>query len=215
MAQVKLRKDFYGTKIAKVSSDYLYVTIEFDYSGPAQTLEIEVTSGKRGAWGDYDQESPAYYHSKSVYESDYLRHYSFSCGLPLSFWGTRQIDDCAVEVVIRGEGVYDDAVFWDAYTVNLAPAGISFQIGIWGVPDFGSYQKWWAYYWDPGINDFVDCGKWYYSYQKISFSNVQSGGYLAVFLMRNSTVSSQYTSPTFEAVDGGSYTYDVQTGRIY
>jgi len=94
------------------------------------------------------------------------------------------------------------------------PVGITFQVSIWGIPAFGSYQKWWAYYWDPGINDFVDCGKWYRSYEKITFSNVKSGGYLAVFLMRNSTVSPQYTSPTFDAVDGGSYQYDVQLGRV-
>lgn len=99
--------------------------------------------------------------------------------------------------------------------VEEVPVGISFQISIWGIPpDFGDYDKWCCYYWDPGINDFVGDGKWYYPYQKIGFSNVKSGGYLAVFLMRNSTVSSQYTSPTFDAVDGGVYQYDVQLGRV-
>lgn len=92
--------------------------------------------------------------------------------------------------------------------------GISFQMSIWGVPDFGSYQKWCCHYWDPGINDFVGDGKWYYSYQKIAFSNVKTGGYLAVFLKRNETVSPQYNSPTFEAVDGGIYQYDVYLGRV-
>jgi len=97
-----------------------------------------------------------------------------------------------------------------------APVGISFKVSIWGIPsDFGSYEKWFAHYFDPGIDDFVSCGKWYSSSEKIPFNNVQSGGYLAVFLKKNSTVSSQYTSPIFQAADGGSYTYDVQYGRIY
>lgn len=101
-------------------------------------------------------------------------------------------------------------------TIEEVQVGIDFKVAIWGIPsDFGNYQKWWAYYFDPGINDFVSCGKWYNSYDKIPFSNVQAGGFFAVFLKKDSTISSQYNSPTFQAVDGGSYTYDVQYGRIY
>jgi hypothetical protein len=102
------------------------------------------------------------------------------------------------------------------FTIGGTAGGtIGFQVSIWGVPDFGIYQQWWAYYWDPGIGDFVSCGKWYSSSSKIAFSNVKPGGYFAVFLMKDSTVSSQYTSPTFQAVNGGSYTYDVQMDAIY
>jgi len=103
---------------------------------------------------------------------------------------------------------------WGVITISTVPVGVSFQVSIWGTPAFGSYQKWWANYWDPGISNFVGDGKWYYSYQKISFSNVKTGGYLAVFLMRDSTVSPQYTSPTFQAVNGGIYQYDVQLGKV-
>ncbi len=123
MAEVRLRKDFHGTLIPKVSSDSLRVKVEFDYKGPAQTLDIESNTGKRGLWGDYDQESPTYHDSKYVSKSDTFRSYTFTRYIPLSFWGSRQIDDCAVEIVIRGEGVYADAVLWDAYTVNIAPPG--------------------------------------------------------------------------------------------
>lgn len=120
MAEVRLRKNFYGTKIPKTSYDTLLVFIGLNYKGPAQTLDIELNSGKRGLWGDYDQESPTYHFpGRPVYASDTFRSYTFGIGMPLSFWGDRKIDDCAVEVVIRGEGVYDDAVLWDAYTVNL------------------------------------------------------------------------------------------------
>lgn len=116
--EVRLRLDFYGTKIPKVSSDNLSVTVLYDYKGPAQTLDIEVNTGKRGLWGDYDQESPAYHYAREVYASDILKRYGLLAKIPLSFWGDRVIDDCAVEVVIRGEGVYADAVLWDAYTVR-------------------------------------------------------------------------------------------------
>lgn len=135
MAEVKLRKDFYGTKIPKVSSDSIRITVGFSYKGPAQTLDIETNTGKRGLWGDYDQESPTYHDSKAVYASDTFRSYTFSRSIPLSFWGDRRIDDCAVEVVIRGEGVYADAVIWDAYTVNIEVVGYILDVAsdpIWG-----------------------------------------------------------------------------------
>jgi len=93
---------------------------------------------------------------------------------------------------------------------------INFEVMIWGIPaDFGSYTYWACYYWDPGIANFVGDGKWYRSYERIPIQNVQQpGGYLAVFLLRDSTMSKQYTSPTFSPVNGGSYQYDVQLGRI-
>jgi len=212
MAEVRLRKNFYGNLIPKVSADSLRVTVEFDYKGPAQTLDIEISSGKKGLWGDYDQESPTYHTSKYVSVSDTPWSYSKTYTISLSFWGDRKIEDCAVEVVIRGEGVYDDAVLWDAYTVNLV--GISFSVMLWGTGGFGSPDKWWCDYWDPGMEDFVGDKKWHRPYEDITFSNVQSGGYLAVFLLRNSTVSSQFTSPTFEAVDGGRYQYDLDLNRV-
>jgi hypothetical protein len=134
--EVKLRKNFYGTLIPKVSSDSLRVKVEFDYKGPAQTLDIETNTGKKGLWGDYDQESPTYHDSKYVSKSDTFRSYTFTRYIPLSFWGSRQIDDCAVEVVIRGEGVYDDAVLWDAYTVNIAPPE-EFTVTVRADPSYG------------------------------------------------------------------------------
>jgi len=120
MAEVRLRTDFYAPyKITKNWTNYLGIHILFNYKGPAQILNIEVNSGKKGLLGDYDQESPAYYYDKSVNASDAPADYFFDCGMYLNFWGDRQISDCAVEVVIRGVGVYDDAVIFDAYTMNL------------------------------------------------------------------------------------------------
>lgn len=116
---VTLRQDFYGTKIPKVSSDSLMVLVPFTYKGPAQTLKVEVNTGKRGIYGDYDQESPAYYYNKTVSKSDTLAYFSILAFIPLSFWGSRKIDDCAVEVVFRGQGIYTEAILWNAYTVNL------------------------------------------------------------------------------------------------
>jgi hypothetical protein len=100
------------------------------------------------------------------------------------------------------------------FTIGATPS-ISFRTSIWGVPsDFGSYQKWMAFYFDPGINSFVGDQKWYNSYDNILFNNVKSGGYFAVFLKRDSTESHQYTSPVFVAVNGGVYQYDLQLGRV-
>lgn len=214
MAEVRLRKNFYGTLIPKVSSDSLRVTVEFEYKGPSQTLDIEVNSGKKGLWGDYDQESPTYHTSRYVSESDSFRSYSKSYTMSLSFWGDRKIEDCAVEVVIRGEGIHKDAILWDAYTMNLVPVGITFQMTVWGTGGFGVADKWICYYWNPAINDFVSDGKWYRLYEKITFRDVAPGGYLAVFLIKNSTVSPQFTSPTFDAVDGGIYQYDLDLNRV-
>ena len=129
--------------------------------------------------------------------------------------GTIDRRDVGVQVRVEGRLITEDE--WDDvyYVEEAPPVGISFQVSIWGIPDFGSYDYWSCSYWDPGINDFVGDRKWYRSYDKIAFSNVKSGGYLAVFLKRNETVSRQYTSPTFEAVDGGNYTFDVEQGKIY
>lgn len=117
--EVRLRTNFYGLSIRKYSYQNLGVHISFQYKGPAQTLEVEYNSGKKGLWGDYDQESPAWHRSVVVPASGTFKPYTTNNIIPLSFWGTRKIDDCAVEVVIRGQGVYDDAVLWDAYTINL------------------------------------------------------------------------------------------------
>ncbi len=135
--EVRLRQDFYGNKVPKTSSDNIRITIGFSYRGPGQTLNIETSTGKRGLLGDYDQESPAYHDSKVVYKSSTPRNYSFSRSIPLSFWGDRRIDDCAVEVVIRGEGVYNSAVIWDAYTVNLG-----YTINVTCEPDVGYVEQW-------------------------------------------------------------------------
>ena len=104
---------------------------------------------------------------------------------------------------------------WSVIVIASVQVGVSFKVAIWGIPDFGSYQYWSCSYWDPVLGAFVGDQKWHNSYDKISFSNVEPGGYLAVFLKRNSTVSKQYTSPVFQASNGGSYTYDVQMGRVY
>lgn len=117
--EVRLRKDFYGSLIPKTSSGYIGINVSFEYKGPAQTLQIEFNTGKRGIWGDYDQESPTYYNQRSVSASDVFKKYGIGRLISLSFWGSRQVADCAVEIVIRGQGVYDDAVLWNAYTVNL------------------------------------------------------------------------------------------------
>jgi len=117
--EVRLRKDFYGSLLPKTSLSWIGINVEFDYKGLAQTLTIEFTTGKRGLWGEYDQESPIYYNTRAVSASDVFKSYGIGRAIPLSFWGDRQIDDCAVEIKIKGQGISESAVLWNAYTVNL------------------------------------------------------------------------------------------------
>jgi len=79
---------------------------------------------------------------------------------------------------------------------------------------FSGAQYWCCYYWDPGISNFVGDQKWYGLTSQIAFSNVKSGGYFAVFLLKDSQTSSQFTSPTFSAVNGGVYQYDLYYNTV-
>ena len=105
---------------------------------------------------------------------------------------------------------------WSAFDVSEVPPPptVTFDVMIWGTGGFGHYDKWRCYYWDPATGGFVGDEQWHYPYQDIGFSNVEPGGYLAVFLLEDSTMSDQFTSPTFEAVDGGRYQYDLDLNRV-
>ena len=200
--------------ITKKSTESLNVDINYSYVGPAQRIYLTAVVTQETFWGEFDEIGST---KKVVYvdlpQSDTLKPYTTRVpNLPLSGVEPKT---SAYGIKVKAEGTFGTVEAGNKSCLYVqAPAGIGFQVSIWGVPDFGSYQQWWAYYWDPGIGDFVSCGKWYGSSSKIAFSNVQPGGYLAVYLMRDSTVSSQYTSPTFQAVSGGIYQYDVQLGRV-
>jgi len=115
----------------------------------------------------------------------------------------------------------DDQVCVDDYHGTLCtvagappPTAVTFDVMIWGTGGFGHYDKWMCFYYDPAISGFVGDNNWHYPSQDIGFSNVEPGGYLAVFLLENSTMSGQFTSPSFTAVDGGRYQYDLDLGRV-
>lgn len=92
---------------------------------------------------------------------------------------------------------------------------IGFKVTIWGIPsDFGIYNKWACYYWNPSTSTFTGDDKWYNTYDNITFTGVMPGGFLAVFLLKDSIVSQQYSSSTFSAVNNGIYQYDVQLNSI-
>jgi len=115
----------------------------------------------------------------------------------------------------------DDQVCVDDYHGTLCtvagaspPTAVTFDVMIWGTGGFGHYDKWMCFYYDPAISGFVGDNNWHYPSQDIGFSNVEPGGYLAVFLLEDSTMSGQFTSPSFTAVDGGRYQYDLDLGRV-
>lgn len=72
------------------------------------------------------------------------------------------------------------------------------------------------YYWDPGQNKFIGDGKWYplTGYGKITGAT-QPGGYMAIFLRRDTEVSPQYSSQTFNPVSGGYYLVFLKDGYVY
>lgn len=200
--------------VTRKQNQTLNVDINFTYVGPAQRITFTAVVTQQTAWGNFDEIGST---KKAVYSdipgSDTPQGWTVRVsGLPLSGVEPKT---SAYGIKVKAEGTFGTVEAGNKSCLYVqAPASIGFQVSIWGVPAFGSYQYWWAYYWDPGIGAFVDCGKWYSSSAKIAFSNVQPGGYLAVFLARDSTVSPQYTSPTFQAVNGGVYQYDVQLGRV-
>ncbi len=206
--------DFVTTKGTYEIGDYVPFSLSYEYKGKAQNgrLVLSLGTGVYPSFFTVQTYNPmAITFAESV---DWVKKTISSTFVLTAALEPGKTYNTRAKLETLEDLTQETDTDWGVITIAAVPVGISFQVGIWGIPDFGSYEKWWAYYWDPGINDFVDCGKWYYSYQKISFSNVQSGGYLAVYLKRNTIVSLQYTSPTFQAVDGGVYQYDVQLGRV-
>lgn len=197
----------------KKQSETLIAHPRWRYIGPADTIKFEWQIGQ---WwlGTFDGITSRKY--KTFSQAPSMEMAEFSTSLPAILLSplSPRAEPYICEIWFKDKFSDLRVIVENCVKIVEVPVGIAFQVSIWGIPDFGSYQKWCCYYWDPGINDFVGDGKWHYSYQKIGFSNVKTGGYLAVFLLRNSTVSSQYTSPTFDAVDGGIYQYDVQLGRV-
>jgi len=200
--------------VTKKQNQTLDVGINFTYVGPAQRITFTAVVTQKTAWGNFDEIGST---KKAVYSdipgSDTPKGWIVTVsGLPLSGVEPKTT---AYGVKVKAEGTFGTVEAGKISCLYVqAPAGIGFQVSIWGVPAFGSYDNWMCYYWDPGIGDFVSDKKWYSSSSKIAFNNVQPGGYLAVFLAKGSTVSSQYTSPTFQAVSGGVYQYDVVLGRV-
>ena len=100
-------------------------------------------------------------------------------------------------------------------TVAAVAVGISFKVAQkYAEYVFSGASKWCCYYWDPGVSAWVGDGKWHGLTERIAFSKVKAGGRLAVYLLRDTTTSPQYTSPYFTAVDGGIYQYDLYYGTV-
>lgn len=207
--------DFKATGGTYKIGDRVPFTLSYEYKGKAQSGQLVLSLGT-GVYPSFFTVVNYNPMSVALVESmDWVRKSLSSSFVLTSILEPGQKYNTRAKLEALQDYTEETDTDWGVITISEVPVGITFQVRIWGVPDFGSYQKWACYYWDPGISGFVGDGKWINSYDRMTFSNVKSGGYLAVYLKRNSTVSSQYNSPSFSAVDGGSYTYDVQTGRIY
>jgi len=190
--------------------DYCQVKCSFEYQGPAKSGTLRAAIGNAGTFGFdeivYDTESI------SVPETTSWKAYTATARIYISTAISAGIYDLYAKVT----GALPDVITPTKYNViTVTKVTVSFKMTIWGIPsDFGSYDYWSCYYYDPGIGGFVSDYKWYSPSSKISFSNVKSGGYLAVILARGSVASDYYYSPSFTAVDGGIYQYDLQLNRI-
>ncbi len=200
--------------VTRKQNQTLNVGINFNYVGPAQRIYFTAVVTQEKWPLEFDEIGST---RKVVYsdipESTTPKSWTTRVsGLPLAGVEPKT---SAYGIKVKAEGTFGTVEAGNKSCLYVqAPAGIGFQVSVWGIPAFGIYDYWWAYYWDPGIGDFVSCGQWYSKSSKIPFSNVQPGGYLAVMLYKNGNESPQYTSPTFQAVNGGIYQYDVQLGRV-
>ena len=118
--------EFTGNLIPKMSSDNLNIKCDYKWTGLGRAIEVWFSAGKRGLAGEYDQESGAYKQSVTLPTATTPLSLSISQIIPLSFWGTRDISDGAVEIVFKVGAGFDDVIVhvWNAYTINLVKAKI-------------------------------------------------------------------------------------------
>jgi len=189
---------------------YCQVKCSFEYQGPANSGTLRAAIGNAGTFGFdeivYDTESI------SVPETPSWRAYTATARIYISTAISAGVYDLYAKIT----GALPNVITPTKYNViTVTKVTVSFKMSIWGIPsDFGSYDHWSCYYYDPGISGFVSDEKWYTPSSRISFSNVKSGGYIAVILAKGSVASNYYYSPTFSAVDGGIYQYDLQLNRV-
>jgi len=209
---------------------------QLEYDGTKRTIPVSsVPADKRGLvhiWGRNDmnsnQKMGIWWQVKDpdgIVVEEYARWEAYWTGpgnaqefiggrFDLDKAGTYTID---VELFMNP----DDQGCVDDYHGNLCtvagappPTAVTFDVMVWGTGGFGHYDKWMCFYYDPATSEFVGDNNWHSPSQDIGFSNVEPGGYLAVYLLEDSTMSDQFTSPSFDAVDGGRYQYDLDLNRV-
>ena len=116
----------------------------------------------------------------------------------------------------------DRAPFTISIETVEPPLYVSFRMNIDGDAAghvFYEANRWTCYYYDPELEKFIEPvggANWRYLFSGFDFENVVSGGYLAVFLYSTvtETMSEQFTSPTWDAIDNHTYEYNPETNRI-
>jgi len=184
------------------------------YKGPGETIRFEWQIGRWGTFGFAGDTVRKY---STHYQPASMELREFSTSLPAIALSDLSPSDDPYDCEIWFKDKFPDLrviVRNCVKVITEVPVGISFSMSMWGITDFGVADKWMCFYWDPAINDFVSDSRWYRTYEKIRLTNVKAGGYVGVFLLKDSSVSPQYNSPTFDAVNGGIYQYDLQLGRV-
>ena len=197
--------------VYKKATESLNVDIEYEYRGPAQRVYLTAVVTQETWYQEFDEIGST---KKIVYidlpQSSTLRSYTTRVpSLPLA-----GCEPKTYGVKVKAEGTFGAVEAGNKSCLYVqAPAGIGFQVGIWGYPDFGTYDFWRCYYWDPGVSGYVGAGDWVYPSEKVAFSNVQTGGAFAVYLWKGYS-SGVYYSPYFNAVDGGIYQFDLENNEV-
>jgi hypothetical protein len=122
-------------------------------------------------------------------------------------------------LIVAGLGGLGLAAVLGLTLAQAAPKGITFQAGVAGTPaGWEGYDRWMCAYYDPGIGDFIGDQEWHDIYEYITFSDVQSGGYFAAWVLRTSdpsVLSPQYTSGPFYSADGRKYLFNIVELKVY
>ena len=208
-----------GYDTAKPIGGTYWVICAFDYQGPALSVRIHVAIGNSGAFG-FDE----------ILAKEVTVNMPANV-TPVRYW--QNIGILITSAINPAGSPYDLYFKIDGIisphlldVVNITPTeqlvSITVQINAdAAVMAFPGADRWMVYYWDPKASKFVGDGAWHYlsiwpGYQ-VGFENIAPGGYLSVFLwdMDTDAVSGQFTSPSWDAVNGGHYEYDPYMNRIY
>ena len=113
-------KDFTGNLIPKRSTDSIAVAVNFNWRGPASSIEAWFSAGYRDFIGAYTDKTGHTIKQVNLPNSPGgFTPGNTTANIPLNAWGGEEVDDGAIEVIFKIPGMPDYIVhIWDAYVVQ-------------------------------------------------------------------------------------------------